>query len=195
MLSNNDGCAVARSNEVKALGGKDGCALVPTIGAGKAARHCCALFQLCTLCGHVQPRGVNPARLQSQRGSVFHRRKFSRFKWLGQPVAIFHQHGAIHAPAYVAVDRPAGVRGHRPIENAGQARQPHRQEKSPLQWRVRSCIHATSRNRYAAGRHRGWRSMGRWPSHRGALAGSRNPDGEGICAMRLRPGCAHASAW
>ena len=55
VLSNNDGCAVARSNEVKALGVKMG-TVVSAERSGQETRNHCLFIQLCAVCRHEQSR-------------------------------------------------------------------------------------------------------------------------------------------
>ena len=73
VLSNNDGCAVARSNEVKALGVKMGAPWFQLKELAEKHGIVALSSNYALYARHVQPRHVDPARLQPQRGSVLHR--------------------------------------------------------------------------------------------------------------------------
>src|SRR5687768_15792568 len=80
VLSNNDGCAVARSNEVKELGIKMG---TPWFQLKELAKqhNIVALSSNYCLYGSMSNRFVEILRDYSPNdGSVFHRRKFSQFE-------------------------------------------------------------------------------------------------------------------
>ena len=77
VLSNNDGCAVARSNEVKALGIKMG---EPWFKMDKIAKQhgiIALLQQLQRVRGPVRPGDVHPLLFFSSPGDLLDRRMFS----------------------------------------------------------------------------------------------------------------------
>jgi len=72
VLSNNDGCAVARSNEVKALGVKMGQPWFQLKDLAKKTRNHCLLVQLYFVCRHEQSSDEHTGSVQSKPGNLFH---------------------------------------------------------------------------------------------------------------------------
>ncbi len=68
------------------------------------------------------------------------------------------------------------MRGHWPFQDAGEARQPHRQEAAPIQWRVRSGIHAAGTERLIAVQHWCSGGLGRGAAYWPAVACGWNHD-------------------
>jgi nucleotidyltransferase/DNA polymerase involved in DNA repair len=145
VLSNNDGCAIARSNEVKALGVKMG---APWFKLEELAQQhdIVALSSNYALYGDMSNRVASILRDYSPNVEVYSiDESFLGLNGLGNLcVAKRHQYGAIYSPAHTPVDGVAGMRGYRLDQDVGEARQPHRQEKSPIRWRMRSRLHAPS---------------------------------------------------
>ena len=125
VLSSNDGCIVARSDEAKALGVRMAQPGVPGRGPHQAARHRGHQRQPPALHRHEQPGDGGPRRARAGDGEVFHRRMFPRPHGHGG-----RRHGFLprcekdSAP----VDRLARRRRHRRDQNARQDRQQARED-------------------------------------------------------------------
>ena len=72
VLSNNDGCAVARSNEVKALGVKMGTPWFKMQDLARDARHPSLLLQLHAVWRSEQPCGAHTASVLARLRGVQH---------------------------------------------------------------------------------------------------------------------------
>ena len=129
VLSNNDGCAIARSNEAKALGIAMGApwshdpARLPDAGV-------VALSANFTLYGDMSDRMMAiAARLGPEAGGLFHRRVLRRLAGIGgdRPGG----GGAGRAGAHPAVDRHSLRHRHRRDQDAREAGQPRGQGGRP----------------------------------------------------------------
>lgn len=120
VLSNNDGCAVARSNEVKALGVKMG---APWFQMKALARQhgIVALSSNYTLYGDMSNRVVSILREFSPDIEVYSiDESFLRVETVDHLYGGATAMGQGHAPTHPAMDKPARVRWLRRVQDAGE---------------------------------------------------------------------------
>lgn len=160
VLSNNDGCAVARSNEVKSLGVKMGMPWFK-IKDWPASTASGLLIELCAVWRHEQSGDQHPARLFSGPGGASIDESFLRIETVAHlyggaiPMGQQMRH---RIKQWTGLPVCVGVGPTRRSE----VRQPPGQEERRFQRRVRPpCDDAAGTSGVDVG-CRSWRGMGRW---------------------------------
>ena len=143
VLSNNDGCVIARSNEAKALGFKMGDPYFKV--KPQIAEHGVAVFSSnYTLYGDMSQRVVQTLEQLAPTVEVYSIDE-AFLELSGFTDDAMHDPGRPYPPHRAAMDRHPGQRRHRPDQNTRQGRQPRRQE-TPRRPRRLVAAHALSRS-------------------------------------------------